>query len=410
MSCHKLLIRSAFVCALTAAAPAQAQKVVYFDRINDVQTSAVIPDQYICVFYDQSRPGLTIREVASQMAAPFGGTLGFAYSHAIKGFSLHISERGYEQMMQRFSGTFWCEPDAIATADDVLGSSRAAKGGRPGGSTPPPPPPAQTVSWGFTRVTGYVDANVAIMGNPGTGKTAWVIDSGVDYDHPDLTVDTGRSACMLRRCSSADDQYGHGTHVAGIIGAKNDGYNTVGIAAGATIVSVRVLDQRGSGPDSGVIAGIDYVYANSSVGDVVNLSLIASKSDAMNTAVARLGSKGVFVTIAAGNSNFDASLFSPASAVGVNVYTVSATDNAADLRASYSNYGDAKNAGQPIDYAEPGTGILSSELNGTVVLKTGTSMAAPHLAGILLLDHAAYDGGAITGTDPDGYPEQVGVR
>lgn len=363
-----------------------------------------------------------------------GGRVEFAYSHAVKGFSLYIPEKGYERMMQHVSGMISCEPDQLAHSapgNGGGGNPNGGGGGNPnggggGGGGDPQSGPPQEVGWGVTRVTGYDNNTVANMGNPGVGKTAWVIDSGVDLDHPDLnlqgtgnitvstpTVDVARSTCFLRRCSDPNDEYGHGTHVAGIIGAVNNDIGAVGVAAGATIVSVRVLDKRGSGPDSGVIAGIDYVAAQydagkANQGDVANLSLITGKLQAMNDAVEGLASKGIKVTIAAGNSNMDASLFSPASANGSNVYTVSATQNDADQRWPYSNYGNSQQAGGPIDYAEPGANIFSLNKDAGYTTKTGTSMAAPNLAGILLLG-SVKSGGPIQ-NDVDGFPEPVGIQ
>ncbi len=328
-------------------------------------------------------------------------------------------------MMQHVSNMISCEPDQLAHSlpgPGNGGGGGGGGGGRPGGGggggDTPPPAPDQTVPWGITRVTGFSLATVGNMGNPGEGKTAWVIDSGVDLDHPDLnlknqsTVDVSRSACFLRNCSDPNDYYGHGTHVAGIIGAVNNAIGSVGVAAGATIVSVRVLDKRGSGPDSGVIAGIDYVAAQfdadkAKAGDVANLSLITGKMQAMNDAVVNLAARGIRVVSAAGNSNMDASLFSPASAEGTNVYTVSATQDLSDNRWPNSNYGNFNMGGAPIDYAEPGANIYSLDKDGGYTTKTGTSMAAPHLSGLLLLG-PVNSKGTIKNDVNDGQAEPVG--
>jgi subtilisin family serine protease len=139
-----------------------------------------------------------------------------------------------------------------------------------------------------------------------------VIDSGIDLDHPDLNVDTINDYDFIDGDDVADDGYGHGTHVAGIIGAKNNGAGVVGVAAGAQVVGIRVLNNSGVGADSGVIAGIDYAAGLASPGDVINLSLIADAVDPiMDAAVANAAARGILVTIAAGNSGANAANYSP---------------------------------------------------------------------------------------------------
>lgn len=426
MSALNKSVFSAVACAIMAATPAQAQKIVYFDGTTN-PAADVIPDHYVCMFIDQGINGKSVRQVAADLAGPHGGRVEFAYSHAIKGFSLYIPDQAYERMMPQVSDIFTCEPDTLAQSAQQRGGGKPPKDGGGGGSgggggTPPP----QVVDWGVARVAGYVadpnaDGLVQGLGNPGENlvdannnprtNRVWVIDSGIDMTNADLNISATDNACYLRRCNGNwNDEYGHGTHVAGIIGAKNNTIGTVGVAPGATLVSMRVLDRRGSGPDSGVIAAIDDVAAMAQAGDVANLSLITSYMKAMNDAVLGLATKGLFVTIAAGNTRSDASNFSPASANATNVYTVSATDNANDTFASsYSNYGDADNLGSPIDAAEPGSNIVSLAIGGGTTTKTGTSMAAPHLAGILLLQGVVHNGGLVSG-DPDGFADPVGIK
>jgi hypothetical protein len=261
--------------------------------------------------------------------------------------------------------------------------------GKPTGGTTQP---AQTVPWGITRVGGPGD---------GTGKVAWIIDSGIDLDHPDLTVDIARSKSFLTTTTSPDDQNGHGTHVAGIIAARNNTIGVVGVAAGATVVAVRVLDKRGSGSLSGVIAGCDYVKATASSGDVANMSLGGGVSTSLDAAVVNMSSV-VKVSLAAGNESDDANNHSPARANGPNVYTVSAMGQG-DLWAYYSNYGNP-----PVDFCAPGSSIYSCYKGGTYATLSGTSMAAPHVAGLLLLGNIATNGYVIN--DPDGNPDPIAHR
>jgi subtilisin family serine protease len=259
---------------------------------------------------------------------------------------------------------------------------------------PTPPPPAEATSlYGITRVGG--------SGTPVAGRTAWVIDTGIDLDHPDLNVDVDRSRSFIRDVSP-DDLNGHGTHVAGTIAAiKGNGIGVFGVAPGAPVVAVRVLDRNGRGSNSDVIAGVEYVADTASEGDVANMSLGGGVSTALDTAVKNAAATGILFTLAAGNEADDADNHSPARADGDNIYTVSAIDSA-DRFASFSNFGSH------VDYAEPGVSIRSTYKNGGYATISGTSMAAPHLAGILMTGNVRSDSTAIN--DPDGDPDPIGER
>jgi subtilisin family serine protease len=196
-----------------------------------------------------------------------------------------------------------------------------------------------------------------------------------------------------------DDGNGHGTHVAGTIAAINNGIGVVGVAAGATAIPVKVLDSRGSGSYSGVIAGVDYVGANGAKGDVANMSLGGPVSQALDDAVKGASDNGIIFTLAAGNSSEDANESSPARINGTNIYTISAM-NSSDNWASFSNFGNP-----PVDYCAPGVSIKSTWKDGSYNTISGTSMAAPHAAGVLLLGAANSDGTVIG--DPDGSPDPI---
>jgi len=169
------------------------------------------------------------------------------------------------------------------------------------------------VTWNITRV-GY--------GN-GIGKTAWIIDTGIDFDHPDLTVDQTRSKSFIAGETSADDGNGHGTHVAGIIGGMNNSIGVLGVASGATLVSLRVLNAEGSGTLSSIIQALAYVNTNGKAGDVVNLSLGEDVSSPTLIAnVQSTASKGIYLAIAAGNDGVEANKFSSATANGNNIHKV----------------------------------------------------------------------------------------
>lgn len=250
----------------------------------------------------------------------------------------------------------------------------------------------QVTPYGITRVGGAVN---------GAGLRAWVIDTGIDLDHNDLNVDTQMSTSFVTSESTADDGNGHGTHVAGTIAAIDNGIDVVGVAAGATVVAVKVLSGSGSGTTAGVIDGVDYVTANASSGDVANMSLGGGTSTALDAAVRNAADQGIMFALAAGNDGADANNSSPARVEYPNVWTVSAIDSN-DNFASFSNYGNP-----PIEYAAPGVSIKSLWKQGGVNTISGTSMASPHVAGVLLVTGGNPTSDGTANGDPDGTADPI---
>jgi subtilisin len=249
------------------------------------------------------------------------------------------------------------------------------------------------ITWNIERI-GY--------GN-GIGKRAWVIDSGIDFDHPDLTVDVSKSKSFISGVTSAEDENGHGTHVAGVIGAKNNTIGVLGVASGATLVSCRVLDKEGSGALSNIIQALSYISANATAGDVVNMSVGDEDgiSEILDRQVQAVAAKGILIAIAAGNEKEAANKYSPGRANGTNIFTVSAVDSL-DNFASFSNFGN-----DVVDYAVPGVRILSTYIGNKYAYMSGTSMAAPHMAGLLLLKGTAITKSGVAKNDPDGTPDPI---
>jgi subtilisin family serine protease len=314
------------------------------------------------------------------------GELGFVYGSAIKGFSVKMAP-GQLKKLQDDPSVSYIEEDQVVTLiqPELRINARPVK--------PTPTPPAQTTPWGITRVNGGVS---------GVGKTAWIIDTGIDLDHPDLTVNTALGKSFVVGITSPDDDNGHGSHCAGIVGAKNNTVGVIGVAAGATLVPVKVLNKRGSGTYDAIIAGVNYVAAAGTPGDVANMSLGGGFSQALNDAVIAAAATGIKFALAAGNESTSATLKSPASANGANIYTISAMASG-DLWASYSNYGNP-----PVDFCEPGSSIYSTYKSGGYATLSGTSMAAPHAAGLLLLG-SIRSGGTVSG-DPDGNADTIGIH
>jgi hypothetical protein len=250
----------------------------------------------------------------------------------------------------------------------------------------------KTITWNVARV-GYGD---------GTGKTAWIIDSGIEFTHPDLNADATRSKSFINGVTSAADENGHGTHVAGIIGAKNNSEGVLGVASGASLVACRVFDKDGEGTLGSIVQALSYISSNAKAGDVVNMSLGEDEvSNILDQQVQTIAAKGIYFAIAAGNDGKAAVGFSPGRVNGTNIYTVSAVDSL-DNFASFSNYGN-----DVVDFAAPGVRIPSTYLNGKYAIFSGTSMAAPHVAGLLLLKGSAIKSSGTAKNDLDGTPDPI---
>jgi Subtilase family len=401
--------------ALAVSSPAMAEK-----------NGDPIADSYICVFKSNSVAKADVGAKADKAVRDNGGKLKHVYRDAVRGFAADIGKAGIDGMKAKNADIAYCEQDRVVMVipldenglvyrmEGADGTVRGQDGPKPPPSptpppppppgdgpkpppspTPPPPPPpsgVQQTPWGITRVGGGIN---------GTFATAWVIDSGIQLTHPDLNVDAARSRSFIAGLTAADEN-GHGTHVAGTIAAINNSIGVVGVAPGASVVAVRVLNKKGSGSNSGVIAGVDYVSQTAAAGDVANMSLGGGISQALDDAVAAAAAKGIRFALAAGNEATNATTKSPARVNGPNIYTVSAFGTG-DVFASFSNFGNP-----PVDYAEPGVGIRSTWLAGGYNTISGTSMATPHLAGLLLVGPIRA-GGTVIG-DKDGNPDIIGVR
>jgi subtilisin family serine protease len=303
-----------------------------------------IPDAYIV----QVKDGADARSVA----AVAGVSPRFVYS-VINGFAATLNQ-GQLNALRNNPNVALIEQDQVA---DIVATQSNA-------------------TWGIDRIDQRSLPRSGTYNYTSTASTvnAYIIDTGISTSHGDFG---GRAVNVYDALGgSGQDCNGHGTHVAGTVGGA-----TWGVAKAVKLKGVRVLDCNGSGTNSGVIAGIDFVRTNHVKPAVANMSLGGGFSSTVNSAVTNLANAGVFVAVAAGNSNADACNYSPASASAVT--TVAATTSS-DARASYSNYGSC------IDIYAPGSSITSTWLSGGTNTISGTSMASPHVAGVGALYKATY--------------------
>ena len=228
-------------------------------------------------------------------------------------------------------------------------------------------------SWGLDRIDAQdarLDDSYGFVSS-GSGVRVYVIDTGVRSDHTDLAGRVAPGWSAIEDGRGSEDCNGHGTHVAGTVAGSS-----YGVAKGATIVAIRVLDCNGSGFASSVVSGISWAIANHPGGPgVINLSLGGPANSAVDQAVADATARGLLVVVAAGNDAGDACALSPARAPSA--ITIGATTSS-DVRASYSNFGSC------VDLFAPGSSITSAwwTSTGAAATLSGTSMAASHVAGI----------------------------
>lgn len=333
-------------------------------------------ERFIFVFKD-TVPAAEVAARAEALTRRGGGDLSYVYQHAIRGFTAVMPLDEAERLAARSPRIASVERDAgLAIANDGAGTNNLEQ---------PSPCPSldgcdepQILPWGVERVGGPVQAK---------GETVWILDTGVDLDHPDLRVNTVLSRSFVAD-PSPDDAIGKGTQIAGVAAAIDNSIGVVGVAAGASVVSVRVLDANGTGSYSGLIAGIDYVAANAFPGDVATLALGGPFNSAVETALRNAAALGIAFVFPAGNSGSTNIAF-PASLDGLNFWTVAAIDQM-DLLASFSNFGLP-----PVDCADPGVRVRTTNAGGGFTTLSGTQMSAAHLAGVLTVSATLAVGGTV---------------
>ncbi|MEY5101094.1 MAG: hypothetical protein RJA36_3813 [Pseudomonadota bacterium] len=355
--------------ASALATTARAQPPVQASDPPVERASTPIPGQYLILFKQEvADPEREGKDIAIQA----GGRVLHHYRHAIKGVAIQVSEHAaaaLENALRRNPNVESFEQDATVHINEEVNEVTQS--------------PA---TWGLDRID-HRELPPTLDGQYHynyTGKEvhAFIIDTGIRSTHTEFTdnrVKTGTTTINDGR--GTDDCHGHGTHVAGTVGGS-----TYGVAKGVNLVPVRVLDCKGSGTWSGVVAGIDWVTQQKKTVPVAsavgNMSLGGGYSSIVNAAVDGAVTAGVTMVVAAGNSNFNACNYSPASAP--RAITVGATTST-DARSSYSNHGSC------LDLFAPGSSITSAWNTSDSATNTisGTSMASPHVTGVAALALAA---------------------
>ncbi|WP_433328253.1 S8 family serine peptidase [Spirillospora sp. CA-294931] len=349
---------AAAVTVATAAGEAAAQQ----PESAVVQADQPYPGRYIVVLENGARAASEAR--AATLTRRYGGEVTDTYSVTLKGFAVRgLSERRARRLA--------ADPSVRSVHQD--GTTRAT------GEQPNPP------SWGLDQIdqrTATLDKKYTFP-NTGEGVTAYVIDSGINAQHPEFEGRASHGYDFLDNDGDASDCFWHGSHVAGTIAGK-----TVGVAKKAKVVAVRSLNCNGSGPDSATVSAMEWVAKNATTPAVVNLSLGMDTLGVGDEQIKAMAAKGIVVAVSAGNEGKDACGVSPArvpEALTVGWFNKDRTRGG--------------NHGRCVDLFAPGGNIYSSDHAGAFRTGSGTSMASPHVAGAAALYLSA---------NPGATPRQVG--
>ncbi|HET8643813.1 MAG TPA: S8 family peptidase [Pseudonocardiaceae bacterium] len=362
---------AAVVVGLATAAPASSAvpdggPTTAAGSIMYAGSAKAVPGSYVVVLRDTAGTASadTITATANSLAAEYGGAVRFTYTAALKGFAATLAEPAARRLAAD-------RRVAYVAQDQTVGLNVFVQ----------PSPP----SWGMDRVDQRSLPLDAKYHYPGTAPhiRAYIIDTGIRFTHQEFGGRAVFGTDTIGDGQNGNDCHGHGTHVAGTVGGSR-----VGLAKQVRLIAVRVLNCGGSGTFAQVIAGVDWVTADALVNtrpSVANMSLGGGAFQPLDDAVTNSIAANVHYSIAAGNSNADACLFSPARTPRAT--TLGATD-ITDARAGFSNFGTC------VDLSAPGVAIYSAwaTADNAYATLSGTSMASPHSAGTAALWRQRFPG------------------
>jgi subtilisin family serine protease len=325
--------------------------------------ATAVPGSYLVVLKDSAvgagvgsaRAATAVPATAAALAGRYGATVKRTYAAALNGFEAAMDERAARQLAAD-RAVAYVEQNSVVTLAATQNNA----------------------TWGLDRIDQRnrpLSTTFTYPNSAGAGVTAYIIDTGIRFTHSQFGGRAVSGFDFVNNDSNASDCNGHGTHVAGTVGGS-----TYGVAKAVRLVGVRVLSCSGGGTLAGVIAGINWVTTNHAAGApaVANMSLGGGASSALDNAVNNSINDGVSYAVAAGNSNANACNASPArTAAAITVGSTTSTD----ARSSFSNVGSC------VDLFAPGSSITSAWHTSDTATNTisGTSMAAPHVAGAVAL-------------------------
>ena len=320
-------------------------------EIRGLSQPNVIPDRYIVVYKEPSGMQISAQAMSQSMSSRYGARVERQYNHVLRG-AVVVLDKHNAQRLANDPDVAYVEADAVVQLDGTQNNA----------------------TWGIDRID---QTNLPLSGTytypASNGVHAYIIDTGIRASHNEFSGRMSNGYDAIGDGQGTNDCQGHGTHVAGTVGGT-----TYGVAKDVTLHAVRVLNCQGSGTNSGVIAGMDWVAQNAQFPAVANMSLGGGASQAVDDAVARLTQANVVTVVAAGNDSGNACSYSPARAASA--ITVGSTTSS-DGMSSFSNYGSC------VDIFAPGSSILSAGIssNSSTATLSGTSMASPHVAGAAAL-------------------------
>ena len=328
-------------------------------------TGEKIPNDYIVVMKNDF---LSSAHSLASKAQSEGATVEHIFDHVLSGFAVKVPNSKVLETILQNPNVDYVQPDVKVMAF------------------------AQSLPTGINRIDGDLSSTKSGDGSGSVNADIAILDTGIDLNHPDLNV--YRQVTFVPGTSNANDDDGHGTAVAGVAAAKDNSQGVVGVAPGARLWAVKVLDSNGMGSSSDIIEGIDYVTEHSDEIDVVNLSFGAvGRNDALHNAIIRSVTAGVTYAAAAGNEGIDASNVFPASypeVIAVSAIgdtdgkcggssTIATTAGKDDTFASFSNFG------QVVDLAAPGVLVKTTTSGDSYMSFSGTSAATAHVSGAVAL-------------------------